>query len=55
MRQIGLHLEDLDLPSNRIFVRPCVGADRNYPLNPNHDIRTREAAYIEGWDLLVSP
>lgn len=32
------------------FVR---GANRNYPINPNLEIRTREAAnYIEGWDAL---
>jgi hypothetical protein len=37
----------------REFVR---GTNRNYPLNPNLEIRTREAAaYIEGWDALLSP
>lgn len=30
------------------------GRTRNFPINPNHEIRTREAAsYIEGWDALL--
>jgi hypothetical protein len=36
----------------REYVR---GAMRNYPINPNDEIRTREAAqYIEGWDAMLS-
>jgi len=42
-------LSDRVLPYQE-FVR---GSNRNFPINPNHEIRTREAAtYIEGWDAL---
>lgn len=33
------------------FVR---GTNRNFPLNPNSEIRTRETSFIEGWDEFLS-
>lgn len=37
-----------------IFYQEFVnGATRNFPINPNSEIRTREARFIEGWDALL--
>ena len=43
-------LSDRILPYQE-FVR---GTNRNFPLNANNDIRTRERGFIEGWDAFLS-
>lgn len=41
------------LSDRTIFYQEFVrGTMRNFPLNPNSEIRTREAGFIEGWDAL---